>query len=270
MTFARAHDFACKGRRSIKGWLSRQDAEIMLALMAAQEAVGDGGAVVEIGVHHGKSFLLMALANVGGQAYAIDIFDQQALNLDKSGSGNRAVFEANLKRFGIDPDGIHIDGRSSDKVMPDDITTAAGPVRMFHIDGGHHRSAVLNDLALAEATLADHGIIVVDDVFRPEWPEVSAGLFEYLAGHDRLAVFAIGFNKTFLCRKEHAEIFRKSLLKNNFLRMYLTRRYKVSRDEILVYQLYPLPEWPMKARRRFYLTQYHPDLAYWLHRRGWL
>jgi predicted O-methyltransferase YrrM len=262
-----ARIYARKGRHAVRGWLSRQDAEIILALLACQIQAGFSGGCAEIGVHHGRAFILLALGNPDGKNYAIDLFDRQELNVDRSGSGNLTRFNANLQAFGVDASKVVIDARSSFDATPDDIMAAIGLVRLFHVDGGHHKAAVLNDLALAEATIAEHGIVVVDDVFRPEWPEVSSGLFIHLAQSSRLVPFAVGFNKTFLCRPDHADRYRKALRDNDFLRMYLTRIYHVNADKILVFQRYPLPEWPTSLWLQHFLQSKHPDLAYWLFRR---
>ncbi|MFO1068845.1 MAG: class I SAM-dependent methyltransferase [Geminicoccaceae bacterium] len=246
----------------IGGWLARCDAEIMATLLNAQVAGGLGGAVAEIGVHHGKSFILLALGNGTNGAYAIDIFGQQDLNIDKSGSGDKDIFLANARRAGLDTTAITIDERLSTDVAPADILSSVGKVRFFHIDGGHHFEAIAYDMKLAEATMAEHGIIAIDDMFRPEWPEVTFGTVAHLfSGTSDLVVFAIGFNKTYLCRKAFAERFRGALLGRDLLDIYLSKRYKISAEEILVYQRYPLPEWKLKKRVFHLLTQYAPELA---------
>ena len=83
--------------------------------------------------------------------------------------------------------------------------------------------------------------------------------------------FAIGFNKTYLCHSEFAETCRKDLLKVDFLKAFLVRRYKVDAEELLVFQKYPLPEWRFSKWIWYYLETVHPDLAYSLYkvRRRW-
>lgn len=255
------------GKDSVNGWLARTDAEMISCLLATQTARGYRGAVAEVGVHHGKSFILLALCNLPEPCYAIDIFGQQSLNIDGSGKGDKQIFLAHLARHGVPAKQIVIDERLSGDVSAQDIITRAGHTRFFHIDGGHHLEAISHDLRLAEATMTGHGIIAVDDVFRPEWPEVSMGTFAHLASpQSQLTIFAIGFNKTYLCRKEHAPAYRAALLSNDFLRMFLGKTYRVGREEIVVYQQYPLPEWRLRQRLLHHLKTYHPDLAYGLAR----
>jgi len=259
----RLSEYSRTGKKSVNGWLARCDAELFQALLTVQVQRAIVGAVAEIGVHHGKSFIPLAISNAGQKSYAIDIFGRQDLNIDASGSGDKQQFLDNLKRFGVASDGITIDERLSTTVQPADIENRVGKVRFFHIDGGHHLDAIVNDLYLAEAVMLPEGVIAVDDVFRPEWPEVSMGLFAYLANKKRdFVAFAVGFNKTYLCERAFAEFYRSHLLKNDFLSMYLTKRYKVSQDEMLIFQAYPLPEWGLKDRAVNYLKVFHPSLAY--------
>jgi hypothetical protein len=255
--------YSRSGKNTVNGWLARCDAELFKELLTVQVQRNIVGAVAEIGVHHGKSFIPMAMSNGGQRCYAIDIFGRQDLNIDASGSGDKQQFLDNLKRFGVAADRITIDERLSTVVRPDEIEAKVGKVRFFHIDGGHHLEAILNDLYLAEAVMLPEGIVAVDDVFRPEWPEVSMGLFSYLAGKKRDFIpFAVGFNKTYLCERAVAESYRSHLLNNDFLSMYLTKRYKVSQDEMLIYQAYALPEWGLKNRAINYLKVFHPGVAY--------
>jgi hypothetical protein len=55
-----------------------------------------------------------------------------------------------------------------------------GPnVRLFSVDGDHSKTAVLHDLALAEAVLAPGGVIIADDFFNPWYPTVTEALYEF-------------------------------------------------------------------------------------------
>jgi hypothetical protein len=251
--------------REVSGWLSRCDGEIFSVLLGTQTERGIDGAVVEIGIHHGKTFIPLALSNDGRRCYAIDIFGRQDLNRDASGHGDKDIFIANLGRFGVAADGVCIDERLSTQVTSGDIDSKVGRARFFHVDGGHDVETVVYDLGLAQSVLMDQGVIAVDDVFRPEWPEVSMGLFSFLASRQKEYVpFAIGYNKTYLCQRACSGVYRDALKSNDFLRMYFSKAYRVSNDEILVFQRYPLPEWKFKRRVFNYLVTYHPDLAFQL------
>ena len=64
-----------------------------------------------------------------------------------------------------------------------------GRIRFFSIDGSHTRQATLNDLRIAEATLCEGGLVVLDDVLSSHWLGVISGLFDYLAGGEGLIRF---------------------------------------------------------------------------------
>lgn len=197
--------------RSVDGWLSDLDARLITAVARAQVDSGVRGAVGEIGIHHGRLFILLALTlGAGEKGFAIDIFDHQDLNPDGSGFGDEAAFRANMARFQVDADAVAvIKGSSTDIHWPDVVHAAALPngmrARLFSIDGGHTAELTANDLAIADDGLAPEGVIILDDYFNPEFPAVSEGLARYLiANPGRLLPFAIGDNKVMLARPDQA------------------------------------------------------------------
>lgn len=169
------------GQFRVEGWLDPYSADFVRAIADIQRGADLGGAVGEIGVHHGKLFLVLMLTRAPGEAaFAIDVFEDQKQNLDGSGMGDRAAFERNLRHWGKGADDIRVIPASSLSLQPDDILRPCGRVRLASIDGGHTAECVRNDLRLIEATLTDDGVIVLDDYFNPEWPGVSTGVAEYL------------------------------------------------------------------------------------------
>lgn len=229
-------------QRSVDGWLSDLDARLITAVAKTQVESGIRGAVGEIGIHHGRLFILLALTLVAGEkAFAIDIFDHQELNPDGSGFGDEAVFRANMARFQVDTDAVAvIKGSSTDILWPDVAQAAALPsgmgARLFSIDGGHTAELTANDLAIADAGLAAEGVIILDDYFNPEFPAVSEGLARYLVAHpDRLRPFAIGDNKVLLARPDQAA--RYGALLQGALPEHDLRRHSVFFGQpVLVYR----------------------------------
>jgi hypothetical protein len=254
--------YASGKSRTIKGWLSRVDAEILKNILTVQSMRGLGGAVAEIGVHHGRGFVLLCLGLTKGEkAYCIDIFDDQHLNRENSGRGDRAILESNLRRFGIAPEQVTIDSRSSELVQPSDLISQVGPVRMFSIDGGHWTDIVANDLALAEQVLADHGVIALDDFHRAEWPEVSAGYFKWFARRERPIVpFAIGFKQLYLCQADRVDFYQTMLAENDFLAKLKAKTCEFQGIKLPVYQRAVRPEETALADvLKSYLRVLHPD-----------
>jgi hypothetical protein len=254
-------DYVCRDRNRIEGWFGRIDSQIFFELLNYQNASGIDGALAEIGVHHGKSFIALCLSVSGTQkAYAIDLFEDQQKNLDSSGKGDREIFRSNLARFGISEEKVVIDARGSDEVAPEDIRGAVGAVRFFSIDGGHWRDIARSDLQLAVSVLAEGGVIALDDFMRPEWPDVSFGFFDWFEGSDRQIVpLAIGFNKLYLCHHGHVARYRSCLEKSDFLRFFLNKHYEFCGVRVPVFQAFQLPEWGLLRRLFEYLKLYHPD-----------
>jgi hypothetical protein len=178
----------------------------------AQRGAGVRGGIAEIGVHHGQLFIgLLLLNDAGVPAVAIDVFDDQDLNVDESGRGDRARFEANVRRW-ADSASVVVHQADSTTLSGDDVRTLArGPVRLFSVDGGHTEEIVLSDMRTAEAALADGGIVIADDVFNAEWPGVSVGTLRYLDADPGLVPFAVGFNKVYFTHAPHADPYREAL-----------------------------------------------------------
>jgi hypothetical protein len=239
-----------RGRRRLQGWLCRIDAEIFQAVLRAQADAGLRGGVAEIGVHHGKSFIPLCLAlRPDERAACVDVFDQQHLNVDRSGEGDRAVFERNLARAGVPRAQVDIFEQSSLDLTLHQFLDAVGPVRFFSVDGGHWLEIVQSDLTVAEASLAAHGVIALDDFHRPEWPEVSAGLFAWHASRHRPIVpFAIGFNKLYLCLEDRVGFYQEVLARTPFLAAFAGQPVSFLGQQTAIYTTFPYPEYPLKMR----------------------
>jgi predicted O-methyltransferase YrrM len=189
----RAHDMV-----KVHGWFTAESAEVMATLLAHQVATGVQGGVAEIGVHHGKSFLLLANGvRPGERAVALDVFGLQDKNLDNSGLGDREKFEANAAAFAPGTTIDIIEATSFD-VTPETARDTFGPVRLMSIDGGHTAAVTAHDLALAEACVVDDGLVVLDDVLNAHWLGVVSGLFRFLEGPTKLVPFAYSENKLYL------------------------------------------------------------------------
>jgi hypothetical protein len=232
-----------RDKKTVTGWLQRVDAEIIGAILDHQRDHGIAGSCVEIGVHHGKSFIPLCLALRPDElAMCIDIFDEQSRNLDASGKGDLDVFMSNLARFHIDTSRIRVFKGSSEDVRQDDVLRQVGPVRFFSIDGGHWKSVVRNDLRLAERSLAAGGVIALDDYCRAEWPEVTAGytLWQEETESD-IVPFAVGSNKLFLCRRDFAAGYRAAL-KGAFLSCYWSKTYSSASMNLDCYRVEPVKQ----------------------------
>lgn len=203
------------GLKSVDGWLAKYSAEFITALSGTQQRAGYTGAIGEIGVHHGKLFiLLLMLASSSEKAFVIDVFENQELNTDRSGCGDRAIFLQNVRRWSGPCAQVEIIAKSSLDVRVHDVLASCGNARLLSIDGGHTEECTLNDLRLAEDILHDQGVAIVDDCFNQEWPDVSTGVSRYLTDHNsRLRPFAISPNKVYFSDRNSSEFYRSEMRK---------------------------------------------------------
>ena len=96
---SRIENYIRRGKFYVDGWLRTEAAQIVVALTERQRSLGVAGGIAEIGVHHGKLFILLyLLGQASEKAVAIDLFEDQHLNVDQSGSGDLAKFRSNLER----------------------------------------------------------------------------------------------------------------------------------------------------------------------------
>ena len=202
-----------RGLRKVGGWLHPYSAKYIMALSEAQYLIGERGSVGEIGIHHGKLFILMAALTCASEhAWGIDVFDDQHMNVDRSGQGNKKIFLENMERWLPQFKDFHIIQKLSFDVQPFELLEACGRSRLVSIDGGHTAECVINDLSLVEAVLTQRGVVVLDDYFNAYWPEVSDGVQEYLrSGRSTLAPFAITPNKVYLTPEGSVSLYRKEM-----------------------------------------------------------
>lgn len=183
---------------------------------------GIRGGLFEIGVHHGRStVLLCAFAHDGEAVGVCDLFGDQAGNVSASGSGDREIFEGNVRRIRPGFDRLKVFAKPSSELTAEEI---GGPQRLFHVDGGHLREEALNDLHLAADVLHPSGAIVVDDPFRPEWPGVTEAILEFLSEGRNFVPLVLGFNKLVLVRREARAAYDSVLGTPSMLWSYFDRR----------------------------------------------
>ena len=204
-----------RGHREVEGWLHEDAVELTCELAGLQRRRAIAGPVCEIGVHHGRLFILLHLLTTSDErALAIDLFEAQHENVDGSGEGDRARLLENLRRHGADLSRVEILAANSLRLEPRQIVEhCGGRPRLFSIDGGHTAELTCNDLRLAEATLCTGGLAIVDDYFNQAWPAVSEGTCRYMARPDAaLRPVGIGTNKFFLTNDASAaDDYRRAL-----------------------------------------------------------
>lgn len=186
------------GLSHVAGWFSLDDIELTQMFLVSQLRSGLHGNVAEIGVHHGRCFLLLANSvRDDEEAVALDVFEDQEKNLDRSGRGERDIFEGHVARW-ADPAKVRILQKSSLDISPEQAADAFGKVRFFSVDGGHTAEITEHDLRLAETVVVPDGIVMLDDILNPHWTGVITGFAAYLRDGGGLVPFAVSDNKLFL------------------------------------------------------------------------
>jgi hypothetical protein len=196
------------GLAQVQGWCQAETMSILAELGELQDDAGVSGGSAEIGVFHGKLLIgLHLLRSPGTRTLAIDLFENQERNLDRSGSGDSSQLRRNLEAHTPDPDAVDPMARDSLDLADDDILAILqryGRFRWFSVDGGHTVDHAVNDLRLAERLVAAGGIVVVDDYYNQDWPGVHEGFARrYILDSPRTLPFLSGFGKLYLTTLGH-------------------------------------------------------------------
>jgi hypothetical protein len=188
----------------VPGWLDAYSARFIAEIARIQATHRFEGSVAEIGVHMGRLFILLRLlAAPHERALAIDVFQDQQLNIDGSGAGDERSFRANLERW-ASTHYVEIIQSSSLNVTASEVVSKVGRCRLLSIDGGHTAECTLNDLRLAEQVVNDFGVAILDDYFNPSWPDVTTGAAQFFGDScTTLRPFAITPNKIYLARQAY-------------------------------------------------------------------
>jgi hypothetical protein len=197
---------------TVQGYLTSLDALLIATLLSHQRENNIPGHLCEVGVHHGRLFLLLALARRAGErALAIDLFEDDAINANTQHAGRNSALLKNADRLQIRLSVDEIYKTSSLDIKAADILArTTGRIRFFSIDGSHLYRPVENDLRLAERTLTADGIIAVDDFFNKDWADVSFATYDFLRRTDTLVPFAIT-SKLYLAAPTAAEKYKTAL-----------------------------------------------------------
>jgi hypothetical protein len=245
-----------KNYKKVRGWLGPDTISQLIQVDGIQSQLGVSGHVGEIGVHHGKLFILLYLLTRGVEkAVALDIFGQQELNLDRSGQGNLDILKRNLGAYAGGTLKLCVVNADSTQIGAEEIRAAAGgPLRLFSIDGGHLSHIVRHDLNTAVAATCRGGVIILDDYFNPEFPGVSEGANQFFLMDDtrEFVPFLVTLNKMYITTLAHAERYI-----DHFTRTDLGIAYEAATK----FRVYSGPHSPVRITEMFGVDvlSYSPD-----------
>ncbi len=192
---------------NVEGWVDNRIFDILKDIAEFQEIWKVTGNLLEIGVYRGRFFFALdQLKRKNERSVAIDIFDEQMLNIDGSGASAERnfleLFMNNVKQFSYRPDQVDViiaDSLSISQKDIHDIVATYGTFRIISIDGGHTAEHTVNDLLLCQGLLSKGGVIFVDDYSNMSWPGVHEGVCRFYLKHNyRVAPVFVGFNKLLL------------------------------------------------------------------------
>ncbi len=137
--------------------------------------------ILEIGTHHGRSLIpLIKGSKKKNKVVVMDIFENQKLNISKSGFGSKKIFLKNLKKFKINNKFISIISDSSYNYKKySTFLCSKTKFDIIHIDGGHSKKEVMNDLKVSDLFSKKNTIFILDDIFNPSFPEVIEVYLKY-------------------------------------------------------------------------------------------
>ena len=210
--------------RKIEGWLNLDAACFLDYCDGEQKQAGIVGNIFEIGVHHGRTTVLLGLLIRQGEERLIvnDIFNLQQLNISTSGCGSEDIFFRNLDACLPSTEFLTVIKKPSSALTGQDTTDNC---RIFVIDGGHTAEETLSDLETARRALAPRGLIMIDDYFNSEFIGVSEGVCRFLIQQETIVPWVYGFNEMFLVRRDALEFYDSLLLSPSFEEFCHRRRY---------------------------------------------
>lgn len=197
--------FALEGHKKVQGWLSSHSLSFLYYLSQFQIERNIQGNITEIGVFQGRFFVALCLMMRNGEkAAAIDVFEDQHLNIDQSGVGDYDVFVSNLTKILGDCSDIAIIKSDSMKVTSGELLERiGGRIRLFSVDGCHTAEHTESDLHLAAQTVAPGGIVILDDFENTAWPGVRQGAGGFLGKGATLRPFALAYNKLYFTTADY-------------------------------------------------------------------
>ena len=170
---------------SIQGWFYPEDVSLFQALHELQGQDGVSGDLLEIGVYHGKSSILMGYFPREDEHLVIcDLFEQPARTVANQAEArcwysnlSCELFENNYLRF-HDRLPVIVKCPSAHLVKVGQLSRT---FRFIHIDGSHLYDIVKRDIRTAKALLRDNGIVSIDDYRSIHTPGVAAAAWEEIA-----------------------------------------------------------------------------------------
>jgi hypothetical protein len=207
---------AFKAADQVHGWFAKKSAFVFYLINKIQTQEKIQGDIFEIGCHLGKTAVFLShFLNEKERLVVCDVFNNQKQNTSNSGYSPHlsvSLFLRNLTKYGKKNYNLRILNCNSLKLNSKKITRK---FRMIHVDGGHSLKETKSDLKLSFDCLLDNGVVVLDDVFNRDWPDVAEGLKIFFQNNTDVCPFFIDYKKVFLCNKKYVDFYQNKI-KNNY------------------------------------------------------
>jgi hypothetical protein len=169
---------------AVPGFLTPASARAVSLLLSDQLRREVRGSLVEIGTYKGKTFVGLVKASRA---------DERVVGLDLFPAEVEQGFRAALTLLSSDQQRRVSVIRQDTRLLPVArwIQLLGQAARFIHIDGGHGRDAVLADLALTGAYLAEDALVVLDDFLHDWYPDLTEGIIDGLRASRSIVPVAI-------------------------------------------------------------------------------
>ncbi|MBI5185036.1 MAG: class I SAM-dependent methyltransferase [Nitrospinae bacterium] len=222
----------------IGGWFSQEMARLFVFIDQVQKLNGIKGNIFEIGVHHGRSAILLSffLRPELESLSVCDLFGDQTLNVSESGLGNLEIFRNNFLACNPNQKFPVIHSKQSNKLTREETT---GDCRIFHIDGGHSAEETYADLKIASTAMNEKGVIILDDYFNPAYPGVSEGFCAFMNEEKgNLAPLIHAFNKLVIIRPSAFDIYSREIDSPDFKNYLLRWPYEMGKGTFFNHDIF--------------------------------
>lgn len=217
------------GFRNVAGWVMPEALVLLAAIDSAQKMMRVNGGVMEVGIYQGKMFIALnaVVEDRMARSVAIDLFGEQVLNIDGSGTGSETLFRSNLRTYD------RHQGANVVILQADSTTLSAADVlaqvdqrpRIVSIDGGHTPEHTVSDLRLSQSVMASRGIVLVDDILNAAWLGSIEGVMTFLNQRPTLWPLAVGASKLVMAPMPVHSQYRELLCRVGFVTFQRTTRF---------------------------------------------
>lgn len=182
--------------KKIRGWWKDSLFELYEAINVVQKENITGN-LCEIGIWYGRS--LLPLYNLADTeiTVGVDIFNRNQ---------KQEVLNTVNQCFGSLDNLVIIEGNSGHSSIKDSIKKL-DPFRIIYIDGGHSFEAASSDLCLAEETLTNGGLIIMDDYRNPNVGRTVTKAIQTFTKHTDYNVIFTSCHQAFICQSSVSQTY---------------------------------------------------------------